>query len=215
MLFVLTGNVQTGKTRWLERLVDELQGRGVEVSGVLAPGVWADRRSTPERYPHADANGFEKLGIDNVLLPSGERIVFAQRADIALSEGRYDPESQSGKARLSWHISDEAVERVNGHFAMLHAGKEQNGAHDVEQKTGLLVVDELGRLELERNEGLTEAMAMLEDGPTSTTKHALVVVREALLPCIENRFSRWGNAVNVFPNDESRTFILKETLESH
>ena len=39
MLFLLTGDVQIGKTRWLERLAAELAGDGVPVAGVLAPCV--------------------------------------------------------------------------------------------------------------------------------------------------------------------------------
>ena len=35
MLFLLTGDVQIGKTRWLERLAAELAGDGVPVAGVL------------------------------------------------------------------------------------------------------------------------------------------------------------------------------------
>ena len=76
MLFLLTGEVQIGKTRWLESLVTELADCGVSCAGVLAPGQWV-----PSEGEHADANGFEKLGIDNVLLPSGERIPFARRGD--------------------------------------------------------------------------------------------------------------------------------------
>ena len=58
MLFLLTGEVQIGKTRWLESLVAELGAFGVPCAGVLAPGQWV-----PSTGPHADANGFEKLGI--------------------------------------------------------------------------------------------------------------------------------------------------------
>lgn len=78
MLFLLTGEVQIGKTRWLESLVTELGAFGVPCAGVLAPGQWV-----PSMGPRADANGFEKLGIDNVLLPGGERIPFARRGDLA------------------------------------------------------------------------------------------------------------------------------------
>ena len=66
MLFLLTGEVQIGKTRWLESLVTELADRGVPCAGVLAPGQWV-----PSEGEHADENGYEKLGIDNVLLPVG------------------------------------------------------------------------------------------------------------------------------------------------
>ena len=202
MLFVLTGDVQTGKTRWLEKLVDNLQRAGVQPCGALAPGAWADRRDDPTSYPHADANGFEKLGIDNVLLPSGERIAFARRADLAESEGTYDPTSQSSKAKMMWHISDDAINRVSEHFASLRAT-------DGDTPSRFLVIDELGRLELERGEGLTEAIAILEDGPTPTMQHALVVVREMLLPHMEGRFATWGETVHVYPDDESHALILE------
>ena len=90
MLFLLTGEVQIGKTRWLESLVAELGAFGVPCAGVLAPGQWV-----PSTGPHADANGFEKLGIDNVLLPGGERVPFARRGDLARADGTFDEESQA------------------------------------------------------------------------------------------------------------------------
>ena len=42
MLYLLTGQVQTGKTRWLQGLVSAYEARGVVVGGVLAPGVWCE-----------------------------------------------------------------------------------------------------------------------------------------------------------------------------
>ncbi|MFR8830425.1 MAG: hypothetical protein ACLVHC_03640, partial [Eggerthella lenta] len=70
MLFLLTGDVQIGKTRWLERLAAELSGDGVQVAGVLAPGVWRVREphEVPGERGLAGEGRFEKLGIDNVLL---------------------------------------------------------------------------------------------------------------------------------------------------
>lgn len=95
MLFLLTGEVQIGKTRWLESLVAELGAFGVPCAGVLAPGQWV-----PSTGPHADANGFEKLGIDNVLLPGGERVPFARRGDLA---GPTAPSTKRAKRRRrSW-----------------------------------------------------------------------------------------------------------------
>ena len=210
MLFVLTGQVQTGKTRWLEELVAALEEAGVATYGVLAPGVWADRRGNPEAFPHADANGFEKLGIDNVLLPEGQRIAFARRADLAEASGEHDPNSQSSQAKLHWSISDAAIERVNGHFADLRARAQ---AHD-DTTGGFLIVDELGQLELLRGGGLTEAVGILQDGPTALTRHALVVVREALLAHLDGRFSRWGQTELVNPDKPSRSRILATLTES-
>ena len=202
MLFVLTGHIQIGKTRWLEGLVDDLGRAGVTAYGVIAPGVWADRRANPGFYPHADANGFEKLGIDNVLLPNREKVAFARRADLAAQEGAFDPNSQSARAKLAWHISDEAIERVNGYFATLCEPCEH------EETPGLLIVDELGRLELERGQGLTQAVRTLENGPSPRFQHALIIVRDALLPCLEGRFGAWGERAEIGPDEQSRELVL-------
>lgn len=220
MLFLLTGEVQIGKTRWLESLVTELADYGVSCVGVLAPGQWV-----PSEGEHADANGFEKLGIDNVLLPSGERIPFARRGDLARADGTFDEESQAAKAELAWHIDDEAIARVNTHFdelavrasvavptdAKSHSGRSAEGAEskDPSRAPGLLIVDELGRLEIWRGGGLTSAMALLAQGPTAAFPHALVVVRDYLLDDAEALLAEaWPDRRRIKPNDAAREAIL-------
>ncbi len=170
MLYLLTGQVQTGKTRWLQGLVSTYEARGVAVGGVLAPGVWR------EVTARDGAASFEKLGIDNILLPEHETIPFASRRDLAVLDGTIDAESQSARARLHWEISRDALARVNAHFEQL-----TREAH-VKTAASLLVVDELGWLELLRGEGLACALALLELGPTPAYPDAIVVVRETLLP---------------------------------
>lgn len=170
MLYLLTGQVQTGKTRWLQGLVSAYEARGVAVDGVLAPGVWR------EVTARDGAASFEKLGIDNILLPEHETIPFASRRDLAVLDGTIDAESQSAHARLHWEISRDALARVNAHFEQL-----TREAH-VKTAASLLVVDELGRLELLHGEGLSCALALLELGPTPAYPDAIVVVRETLLP---------------------------------
>ena len=170
MLYLLTGQVQTGKTRWLQGLVSAYEARGVAVGGVLAPGVWR------EVTARDGAASFEKLGIDNILLPEHETIPFASRRDLAVLDGTIDAESQSARARLHWEISRDALARVNAHFEQL-----TREAH-VKTAASLLVVDELGRLELLHGEGLACALALLELGPTPAYSDAIVVVRETLLP---------------------------------
>lgn len=113
MLYLLTGQVQTGKTRWLQGLVSAYEARGVAVGGVLAPGVWR------EVTARDGAASFEKLGIDNILLPEHETIPFASRRDLAVLDGTIDAESQSARARLHWEISRDALARVNAHFEQL------------------------------------------------------------------------------------------------
>lgn len=58
MLFLLTGDVQIGKTRWLEDLCASLQAAGTCVAGVMAPGQWAPR---PEGQP-GGKHGFDGAG---------------------------------------------------------------------------------------------------------------------------------------------------------
>lgn len=239
MLFLLTGDVQIGKTRWLAALADELAGEGVDVVGVLAPGVWRERERA-----QAGEGRFEKLGIDNVLLPSGERIAFARRRDLALAEGSFDPTSQSAAAQLAWEISDDALAQVNAHFdalarsgahpappappahsahptspvemfhvkhsfAQTDVSRETSGAATArEARPGLLVVDELGRLELMRDGGLVSATALLAQGPAAGFPHALAVVRDWLLPRAEERFAAaWGGAQPLAPDDASRALV--------
>lgn len=210
MLFILTGGVQSGKTRWLERLVAELAADGVESRGVLAPGVWRPRADGDDgglRPPGSGEGAYEKLGIDNVLLPQGERIEFARRRDLAAKSKAFTEGTQAKAAKLGWAISDTAIAQVNAHFAAL--------AKQAANETRLaphaaLVVDELGRLELLRGCGLTNALAILDAGPTPQFPHAIAVVRETLLDEARRRFEpRWGKATVIGPDDAARNLVLE------
>ncbi len=209
MLFALTGGIQTGKTRWLERLIDRLEAQGLPCAGVVAPGVW--RRHAVRETASASGDGanelenFEKLGIDNVLLPCGLCISFARRASLAQAEGTFNKNSQSARAGLGWAIDDEAIKQVNTHFAALAC--QANEADEMDEAStlpSLLIVDELGRLELLRGEGLSEAMSLLNRGPSKAFPHALVVVREDLLICAREILEpAWGGMVVIFPDEDS------------
>lgn len=209
MLFLLTGDVQIGKTRWLESLCASLQAAGTCVAGVVAPGQWVPR---PEGQPGGKhgfdgAGRFEKLGIDNVLLPQGERIELARRRDLAAKSKAFTEGTQAKAAKLGWAISDTAIAQVNAHFAAL--------AKQAANETRLaphaaLVVDELGRLELLRGCGLTNALAILDAGPTPQFPHAIAVVRETLLDEARRRFEpRWGKATVIGPDDAARNLVLE------
>ena len=197
MLFILTGDIQIGKTRWLESTCQKLAADGIPCAGVVAPGVWVPSE-------RGDANGFEKLGIDNLLLPQGERIPFARRRDLAQAEGTFDPNSQSAQMQLGWEISDEAISQVNAHFNLTAACSRQN------ERQSLLVVDELGRLELMRNQGLTSALALLDEGPNSTFPHALIVVRDVLVDLARERFApAWGDPALIGPTQDAEEAIRR------
>ena len=193
MLFVLSGNVQTGKTRWLTRLADHLENNGIAVHGVLAPGIW-ECSGDPEN----DAVLFEKCGIDNILLPQKERISFALHRDIALRQKKYVPQSQSASAKILWQIDDRAIERVNRHFDVL-----AQRAAIKPGKPGILVIDELGQLELKRSQGLSSAISLVEEGPTLAYEHVLIVVRERLYDIARERFeSSWSDIVLIGPDPQ-------------
>lgn len=221
MLFALTGGIQTGKTRWLSGLVEGLLADGVRCAGVLAPGVWR-RRDAFAELPAGErsaggrvGSAYEKLGIDNVLLPGGDRVGFARRADLARESGLACRDSQSSRAGLGWAIDDDAIARVNAHFEMLAAAADDASSpkdgsacvwrQDVHrgQAPSLLIVDELGRLELLCGEGLAAAVALLDRGPMPAYPHALVVVREDLLPIARERFQpAWGGIAPLRPDAE-------------
>ena len=286
MLFLLTGDVQIGKTRWLEDLCTSLQAAGTCVAGVVAPGQWVPR---PEGQPGGKhsfdgAGRFEKLGIDNVLLPQGKRIEFARRRDLAAKSKAFTEGKQAKAAKLGWAISDTAIAQVNAHFAELakqaSIAPADSGAYDpttaqaevdtpaaapldngvcppVAAETAakisplaqinsdeptvaataakaegnvlaaapaanetrlaphaMLVVDELGRLELLRSCGLTNALAILDAGPTPQFPHAIAVVRETLLDEARKRFEpRWGKAAVIGPDDAARN-LVRETARA-
>lgn len=206
MLYILTGEIQIGKTRWLEQTTNALAKAGVNVSGVVAPGVWKET-----------ADGFEKLGIDNKLLPTNERVSFARRVDLAQSEGTYDSKSQSAAAQLAWSISDDAIKRVNKHFERIAEQKQTKQKLEEGSNTAssLLVVDELGRLELECDAGLTEAMRLLDKGPTEQFPHALIVVRKGLFETASKRFEPiWNTPVTLSPNTAARETLFAACLKT-
>ncbi len=189
MLYILTGDVQTGKSRWLEGRVGKLAAEGLVSYGVISAGIWV-----PSQTKHANDQGFEKLGIESVLLPGMERFEFAKRRDLAKKGNAFDAQSQAGKANLGWHISDEVLERVNAHFARI---ARQAKAGEIQ---GLLVVDELGRLELDHKGGLVEAVKLLESGASKSFPNAAVVARSGLAEKAANRFAdAWGGFRMILP----------------
>lgn len=178
MLFILTGDIRSGKTTWLEAGVRELEAAGVPVRGVLAPGVWRDGK---------------KVGIENVLLPSHERVLLATPAEEGCSTG------------LGWDFDANALARVNAHLTEL-------AATSGDMRPGLLVIDEIGPLELRRGEGLTAALELLDAGPTPAWPHALVVVRATLAEEARTRFAQSWRSVELLSPDESGVRWLHEAL---
>ena len=195
MLFILTGEFEIGKTRWLEAELAYLRANGVPAAGVIAPGIW-------ERTP----DGFDKRGIDNVLLPEGRRIRFALRRDLS-SEGVVEA-AHANETCFKWRIEEDAVNQVNDLFRALIVKRDEAVAFP-----SLLVVDELGPLELVRGAGLTQALAMLDLGPSQAYPHALIIVRPSLVACARERFAPvWGEPVMLQPDDASGNLLHAHLL---
>lgn len=180
MLFILTGDIRTGKTTWLEARVRDLEAAGVPVRGVLAPGVWRDG---------------EKVGIENVLLPSRERVLLATPAASGCSRGP------------GWDFDEAALAHVNGHLATLAATTAEKDA-----RAGLLVIDEIGPLELRRGGGLIAALSLLDAGPAPAWPHALVVVRSSLAEEAAARLRPAWGLVELIRPDEAGERHLREAL---
>ena len=197
MLFLLTGDVQIGKTRWLERLASELYAEGCEVAGVVAPACGARRGRAGSR------SSASTTCCCRTASASRSRGGATSRAP----RGLLDPESQSEAAQLAWHISDDALARVNAHFGLIAEGM-CGGAEEGEARPRLLVVDELGRLELERGCASYTYIYLLARGATARFPHALAVVRDWLLPRAVERFgAAWGGARAISPDDGARGLV--------
>ena len=190
MLTLLTGDIQTGKTRWLQARVAELTASGTEVWGVLAPGVWVPREASKARVPGSGEGDFEKLGIEMVCYPAGKRLTFARRADLA--DGSVEAMGDA-RMRSMWRFSPEAIQAANGLFADMRARR------DEEPPAGgrVAVIDEIGRLEL-AGRGMTQAVAFLDDGPSRAFPQVIAVVRTELLEAAAARFApAWGDELQV------------------
>ncbi|MBS5450831.1 MAG: hypothetical protein KHY83_05500 [Coriobacteriia bacterium] len=205
MLFILTGDIQIGKTRWLQELTATLEHADVPVAGVLAPGVWRENAACD--------NGLEKIGIDNEMLPGHELVHFARRRDLLLAEDGADSLRRCGQSeteQLGWAMDDSVIEQVDAHFAALEAQVIADGEHAEKPRPSLLVVDELGRLELLRELGLVHATSLLQRGPSARYPHAVLIVRDWLLPKAHERFdAAWPDAVEeIAPTADARTRVL-------
>ncbi len=194
MLFLLSAPPQTGKTRWLEQLIKDLRKSGKECIGVIAPGIWSE---------HPDGT-FEKRGIQNVLLPTRKQIHFAYRRDLVTASEIPLQDTQSRDAHLGWAIDDAAIEDVNAHFRALG----ESNLTSENEKSQILIVDELGALELVHHKGLSNALGLLDRGPHGRIAHAIAVVRPDLVPRAYERLrGAWQAIQCIAPDDEGRRAI--------
>lgn len=200
MLFILTEEIQHGKTRWLEHAVSELEKRDCAVAGVVSPGVWRD-------CVDQDGNPcYEKLGIDCLLLPHREQLHMALRADLAQPQDEFDLFRDN--PRMMWKMSSTSVAAVNAHFDRLALQNTQSSK--TLDACGVLIVDEIGWVELQGRGGFTSAVRLLDQGPSEAFPHALVVSRASLCDQVKDRFEYvWNDLCIVHPDDHSLDMLLE------
>ena len=194
MLSLLTGEIQTGKTRWLEQAIAYADVSGITVYGVLTPGIWEERNGA-----------FEKKGINLLLLPQRRIIPFARPEYDAINE-------------LGWTIDGEALRIANSHLedcrakarAMVKNAPVASGEKPSEREhVNLLVVDEIGPLELVKNAGFSQAVEIIEEGPAAGFPNVIAIVRPSLIETAVERFSRgWGNNIRIIDPQANPTLFL-------
>lgn len=115
----------------------------------------------------------EKIAIDLIDLPQNTRMRLAIRPD-------HQPAGFHFKGSLNWMFNDQALAWGNEILQRL-------------DKTDLLILDELGPLELLENDGLTKALKLVDDRQYCL---ACVVVRPSLLATALERWP-WGEVLDI------------------
>lgn len=163
---VLTGRVRIGKTTVCQAVADLARERGYCVRGILTP-------------PILDPDG-ERLGIEVLDLASRERRVLAQVRRPVLEPGNVPGQSET---RLQGDFSGPQVGIYEFDAAALQWGQDVV-ARAIAVGCDLLIVDEIGRLELQQGIGFNRVLNLLE---TSIVLRSLLVVREELLDLFQHR----------------------------
>lgn len=140
LLFIITGWRNTGKTTFCQFMIDAARERGLQVSGILSPGVFED---------------YSKIRIEMQDLSSKERRILADKGHDPQSEFQL-PEWIFNKENLLWG----------------------NRVFETAVPTDILIVDELGPIELEQHKGWTAALEALN---SKAYQLAFVVIRPELL----------------------------------
>lgn len=159
-LFILTGPRGAGKTIFCVQVADLARQAGLTVGGLVCPAV----------FIHG-----EKAGIDQIDLASGECRRLGMRDKQEYLPPGSPLSTTYNKPLGCWRIDERVIQW----------GNQVCTALDHED---LIIIDELGPLELEEGAGYQQALQLLDAGRYRT---ALVVVRPELLQaaCL-----RWPHA---------------------
>lgn len=186
-LILISGEQGAGKTLFCQGFAEAARRQGRQVSGLISPGVFAE-------------NGL-RIAIEAEDLHSGERRLLA---------------------RLRTEDRPQSPDCIPDASAGLQQGKIQTQAWDFDPRqlewgnqvlrrsvpADILIIDELGPLELERRQGWTEGLRAV-DG--AAYRLALVVIRPVLLPGAQ---ARWPQAAILYMDAASRLPELVAELAS-
>ena len=173
-IFVMTGAFMTGKTTWIARMLERAASLAptLRIAGVYTPAVFEDGAKT---------------AINAVLLPSGERFLFAPRKQ-APSGRQGGAPLPDGTIHFGWDFQDDALARINAHLATC-------------RDCDLLVIDELGPLEMLHSQGYTEGLRLLDE---LAVPNALLVIRPSLLDVASER---WGEFATLDRDSDIDSFL--------
>ncbi|MHB1317360.1 MAG: nucleoside-triphosphatase [Anaerolineae bacterium] len=160
-LGILSGWRGAGKSTWCAALAEAARTRGLAVAGVLSRAVFAD-----DRLPPAER---EKTRIDLIDLATGAVSVLATPAEVG-----------SENHGMRWHFDEATVAWGN---AVLGGAGVADGVF-----AELVIIDELGPLELTHGRGLTAGLDLLD---ARRYRAAIAVIRPELL---DAALARWPEA---------------------
>jgi nucleoside-triphosphatase THEP1 len=183
-IVLLTGPIGAGKTTVAERVVGLAKRRGMACRGLLAPAI-------------VDACG-HKTGIWGIDLAGDERRALA-RTDSDLGGPRLGPYSFDAAA-LDWAAAVVLAALTSPPLA----GGTEGGY------SNLVIVDEIGKLELWYGLGLAPVLPRLAAGEVA---RALVVVRDTLV----EELQRWMGTVEpvtIRVSEQNREMLPAQILEA-
>jgi ABC-type cobalamin/Fe3+-siderophores transport system ATPase subunit len=149
-LLLLTGLKGIGKTTWCLKLIQIAEQQGIEMEGIVSPGVYS---------------GGKKTGIEIINVQSGKKRLFAE----------LNPGEKQGISTPRWSFDPDSIAWANEILT-------------TRSESELLIIDELGPLELLRGEGFLAGLSRID---SREFQLAIVVVRPSLLP---KALQRWSDA---------------------
>ena len=155
-LWIINGEIGSGKTILCGELIKKFSSLGWQISGLRSPAIFE--------------NG-EKTGIAVENLATGEV------HKLAVSD--YKPEGLEGEP-LHWTFDEQVLAWGNQVFLD-------------SVPTELLVVDEIGPLEMKRGRGWTNALMALD---SKKYRQAILVMRPKLLSLAQERWT-WGKSIRI------------------